>query len=127
MSIGKGRDNDKPERKNHDWHNARFDNCGCGYWARLVDGMCADCHEADYRAQVEAWYLEKLDRSEGRIAEAVRECEGIIKKYVAETDDVTTTGASVAASLILNRFPEYFRDEFYNVQLGVPYTVGKER
>ena len=55
---------EKPKRKVLDWHNALMANCGCGRWAKTVDGMCAECHDANYNADVEFAYLERIRKLE---------------------------------------------------------------
>lgn len=49
-----------PQRKQLSWSNQKFDYCGCGRWAGIVDGQCAECHDADYEVEKEAAYQKRI-------------------------------------------------------------------
>ena len=57
----------KPERKQHDWHKAIYQICGCGEWAAVVDGKCPLCHDAEYEFEVEQYYLNKISELERKL------------------------------------------------------------
>ena len=44
----------------NDWHEDKMGTCGCGRWAKVLDGMCAECHDAEQQYQKEAAYLKRI-------------------------------------------------------------------
>lgn len=57
----------KPKRKQLDWHNAKYDNCGCGQYRKLVDGRCAECYDDAYNSEVEDFYIDKITELKNKI------------------------------------------------------------
>ena len=52
----------KPKRKTLKWDDAKWDTCSCGRHKRLVEGLCAECHDAEYNSEVEAFYIDEINK-----------------------------------------------------------------
>jgi len=58
---------DKPKRQQLDWHNAKYDNCGCGQHRKLIDGRCAECYDDAYNSEVEDFYIDEITALKNKI------------------------------------------------------------
>ena len=78
---------DKPKRKNIDWGNAKYDNCSCGEFKKLVDGMCSNCHEENYAYELESYYLNKLNTTKSNKKPTIKSYKIVSKNTKEELEE----------------------------------------
>jgi len=50
-----------PVRNSRDWRKATTGTCSsCGKWGAILDGQCAECHDADFEAAKEEVYQTRI-------------------------------------------------------------------
>jgi hypothetical protein len=87
----------RPERTRHDWETAKFQNCHCGAWARVADGQCAACHDADYQDSIEAYYVDQITDLKAQLAASERARE---EQYIECAEILHDKSAKIS---LLNR------------------------
>ena len=82
----------KPKRQQLDWHNAKYDNCGCGKYRKLVDGRCAECYDDAYNSEVENFYIDEITELKNKIIKLEEEK---VKYNEVITNLITTIQAAI--------------------------------
>lgn len=49
-----------PKRKHLNWFEASVGDCDCGHHGRIISGMCADCHDAEYQQEREQVLIDRI-------------------------------------------------------------------
>jgi len=58
---------EKPKRVHKDWDRATTGQCDCGRWGAIINGLCPECHDENYHASVEEYYISELAKSQEEV------------------------------------------------------------
>lgn len=112
----------RPVRQQRDWHNAKYATCDqCGSHRAVVDNICSECHEEDYRIEVEEYYLKLIENDNWvdinerlpEIPEGKYGVPVVIATWDGEYQEVTTCNYGK----VTNRDDEYIDPTFEHLPI----------